>query len=94
MKQFKAGDGFIYFPGNKVCLIEITKIGEWDQEKQYKKIEYKRYTYIGNTCTYNENEFETGSAFIFIDHERNKEYIQLEHWFTHKYCIKHIVYCE
>lgn len=94
MKEFKVGDGFIYCPGNRVCLVKITKIGEWNDQKKYKKIEYKRYTYIDNSCTYNDEEYETGKAKIFHDENNEREYVQLDHWFTHKYCIRHIVYCE
>lgn len=94
MKEFKVGDGFVYCPNNRVCLFKITKIGGWDDKKKCKTIEYKRYTYVGNTGSYNDDEFETGSAVIMIDEHNNKEYVQIDHWFTHKYCVRHIVYCE
>lgn len=94
MKEFKVGDSFIYFPSDKVCLLKITKIGEWNDKDKCKKIEYKRYTYIDNACTYNDEEYEIGNAKILRDEDDEREYVQLDHWVTLKYCIRHIIYCE
>lgn len=93
MKEFKEGDSFIYFPGNKVCLLEIVKIGEYDEQKKYKPMEYKRYTYADNGYTYDSNDFQTGKAKIFLDLEKETEYAQIDHGVTNKYCICHIIYC-
>lgn len=85
MKEFKVGDKVTYCPGNQVCLLEITKIDE-----KCKHIDFKRYTYVGNT--YDESMYETGTALMGRD--EGGEYIQVDHWLTRKYCIRHIIYCE
>ena len=90
MKEFKVGDKVIYCPGNQVCLLEITKISDYNYDEQCKYIHFKRYTYVGNT--YDENIYEIGTALIGCDEGR--EYIQVDHWLTRKYCIRHIIYCE
>lgn len=89
MNEFKVGDEFIYFPGNNVCLLRIIKIGEWDENKRCKPIEYKRFTYDNDT--YNDNEYEIDNALIAKD-EDDQEYVQIDYWYTHKYCMRHIIY--
>ena len=92
MKEFKVGDGFVYCPGNEVYFLKITKIGRWNKDKKCKSITFNRYLYDNNVCE--EDKYETGKALIVRDESKNKEYVQVDHWLTKKYCVRHIVYCE
>ena len=89
MREFKVGDSFVYCPGNSVCLLRITEIWECGNDKM---VTYNKYTYVDNT--YDDNKYETGTALIMRDEERESEFIQVDHWMTNKYCVRHIIYCE
>ena len=92
MKEFKVGDQFVYCPGNEVCLLKITEIEVPGCNNDYKVVKFNKYTYVNNT--YDDGKYETGTALIIRDEEKGKEYVQVDYWMTHKYCVRHIIYCE
>lgn len=95
MKEFNVGDEFVYCPDERTCFCKIKEIKRWDDEEQGGKcgmISYERYIYKHNSCE--AVKHEESAAEIFRDEIEDKEYVQIDHWMTHRYCIRHVVYVE